>query len=248
MYIEFLLAKAQQEKALAYGFRPADPAVAVTSPIAAAFGADPAEPKTTLEVPSAEVMDAVLKTWRINKKAANVVLVLDTSGSMTAENKMAHAKAGAEQLLERLDDADLLSLLPFNDKSRWAGQGMAMSSSREASLRTVQGLIAAGGTRLYDSIDVAVKYLNDNPTPGKIAAVVVLTDGQDTDSALKLEPLIERIKSDGERNSVRVFTIGYGSGADEKILKRIADSTQGKFYKGTPQNLREVFRDIATFF
>ena len=31
-------------------------------------------------------------------------------------------------------------------------------------------------------------------------------------------------------------------------LQRIADATQAKSYKGTPENIRSVFRDIATFF
>ena len=47
---------------------------------------------------------------------------------------------------------------------------------------------------------------------------------------------------------MRVFTIAYGSDADTTVLQRIADATQAKSYKGTPENIRSVFRDIATFF
>jgi Ca-activated chloride channel homolog len=193
-------------------------------------------------------MSAILKLWHQHKKAANLVLVFDTSGSMNQNNKIASAKSGAEQLLSQLDDSDLLSLLPFSGEMHWSGQGIPMSSSRDRARQTVSGLIADGGTRLYDSVDAAVQYLQQHPMPDKISAVVVLTDGQDTESQLKLDGLIQRIQSDGEKRSIRVFTIGYGNDADESVLKRIADVTQAKYYKGTPQNIREVFREIATFF
>src|SRR5215831_5770932 len=81
-YIQYLLQKPQQEKAITYGFRPGSVDVPLTSPIDTAHGVDPQEPKTTLEVPAVPVIDAILNLWQQKKKAANVVLVLDTSGSM----------------------------------------------------------------------------------------------------------------------------------------------------------------------
>jgi Ca-activated chloride channel homolog len=40
-YRDFLLARPQQERALQLGFRPADPQIALVSPISADFGVDP---------------------------------------------------------------------------------------------------------------------------------------------------------------------------------------------------------------
>ncbi len=248
VYIDYLLGKPQQEKALTYGFRPADPSVALGAPITAEFGSDPKEPKTTLEVPSADVMNAILQLWHQNKKAANIVLVFDTSGSMNDDNKISSAKQGALQLISELGGADTLSLLPFSSEMRWSGQGLSMNQSRQQAQNVVGNLIADGGTRLYDSIDAAVQYLIAHPAPDEISAVVVLTDGQDTESQVHLDQLVQRVKFDGEKQAIRVFTIGYGNDADESVLKRIADVSKAKYYKGTPQNIREVFRDIATFF
>ena len=52
----FLLAPEQQERALEVGFRPADVNIALRSPIDTNHGVDPAQPKTILELPSAEVI------------------------------------------------------------------------------------------------------------------------------------------------------------------------------------------------
>src|SRR5262249_3505131 len=120
IYIQYLLAHPQQEKAMQYGFRPAAVDVPLAAPLDTAHGMDPQEPKTTLEVPSAEVINAVLQTWKGEKKHSNVVLVLDTSGSMSEEGKMENAKAGARQLVELLDDSDTFSFLPFSTESHWS--------------------------------------------------------------------------------------------------------------------------------
>jgi len=105
IYIQYLLARPQQEKAIEYGFRPASLDVPLAAPLDAAHGIDPKEPKTTLEVPSVDVINGILQAWKIQKKHSNVVLVLDTSGSMNQEGKMQSAKEGAKQLLQLLDEA-----------------------------------------------------------------------------------------------------------------------------------------------
>jgi Ca-activated chloride channel family protein len=248
-YIHYLLEKPQQEKALSYGFRPAAVDVPVTSPIDAAHGVDPAEPKTTLEVPSAAVIDGILRLWRQKKKGADVVLVLDTSGSMNDDRKMENAKDGAKQLVSLLADNDTFSLLPFNSTFNWASQDVVMKDARELATQTVGSLFAQGGTALYDSIDAAYQHLLARRQGGsKILAVVVLTDGEDTGSKMQLDELLDRIRYDGETHDIHVFTIAYGKDARKDILRRIGEVTQANSYEGNPQNIVEVFKEISTFF
>jgi Ca-activated chloride channel family protein len=87
-----------------------------------------------------------------------------------------------------------------------------------------------------------------NSQANRILSVVVLTDGADTESTLKLDDLMRRIQYDGETRAIHVFTIAYGKDARKDILKDISDATQAKSYEGTPQNIVGVFRDISTFF
>src|SRR5215475_11931439 len=56
IYTQYLLDRPQQEHALTYGFRPAPLEVPVAAPIDSQHGVDPKEPKTTLEVPSPEII------------------------------------------------------------------------------------------------------------------------------------------------------------------------------------------------
>ena len=67
-YLDFLLAREQQEKAMEFGFRPARADVPLVAPLDAAHGVNPKEPQTTFEVPSVEVMDAMMKLWEQSTK------------------------------------------------------------------------------------------------------------------------------------------------------------------------------------
>ncbi len=250
IYIDYLLSPAAQEKALAYGFRPALPEIALGAPIDADHGVDPKQPTTILEDPSAEVLNATLQLWQQKKKASAVTLVVDTSGSMNDDGKIENARAGAKEFLGLLGDADTFSLIPFNSQIHPAGHDELLKDHRAEIEQTIDGLYADGGTALYDSISLAYDQLNADSQRNarKIAAVVVLTDGEDTDSKMSLNDLLGKIRVDNERRTIRVFTIAYGHDADKSVLKQIADATQAKSYVGTPQNIRSVFKDIATFF
>ncbi len=247
-YIEYLLANSQQRKAMQYGFRPSDIAITLEAPIDAEHGVNPKEPTTTLATPSAEVINAVIEQWRANKKKANIVLAVDVSGSMNNDNKIGNAREGAKQLVELLGDDDTFSLLTFNDQAAWALTDAKIGTSRADAARRAGGLLANGGTALYDAVDAAFSHVENAPPDEKIVAIVVLSDGADRDSRMALNQLLDHIRSDPEKRNVRVFTIGYGKDAKADVLQKIADETRAKFFKGTPENIRQVFKEIATFF
>jgi len=247
-YIEYLLARPQQERAMSYGFRPGDPSIPLGAPLDAAHGIDPKEPQTTLEVPESDVMNAVLDAWEGVKKNARVVLAVDVSGSMKDDGKIGAAREGAQAFVAALGDRDDLALMTFNSRVSWASPFAPVGPSRAALQGTIRGLFADGGTALYDAVAESFDTIAKTPEPSRISAVVVLSDGADRDSTMKLSTLLQRIRFDNEGPGIRVFTIGYGTDAKADVLEKIADATQGRYYSGKPENIREVFKEISTFF
>ena len=233
-----------------FGFRPASLEIPLGAPVDLAHGVNPKEPQTTLEVPSPEVMNAITQLWQEHKKRSSITLVFDVSGSMKGDNKIENARAGALELLKVLDDRDAFALEPFSDTILEDQVPVELSRTRETARAKIESLFADGGTRLYDAI--AAAYQRQTQSTGgasdKIKAVVVLTDGADTRSKLTLDGLLSQIQLRSEAQPIRVFTIGYGTDAQKNVLQTIADATQAKFYVGTPENIREVFKDISTFF
>jgi Ca-activated chloride channel family protein len=250
IYIDYLLAKPQQEKAIPYGFRPGAVDVPLAAPIDSAHGVDPKEPLTTLEVPQVDVMHAILTLWHANKKHANITLVFDTSGSMKENQKMENARAAALQLVDQLGDDDQFSLLPFSGAPEWALQRAGVKQDRAVAREKIGAMYPHDGTALYDAISAAyaAHLASQDQDKERISAIVVLTDGDDRDSKLRLDDLLQQIKFDNERHTIRVFTIAYGDDAKKDVLTKIADATQAKFYAGNQQNIRQVLREISTFF
>lgn len=73
-----------------------------------------------------------------------------------------------------------------------------------------------------------------------------MTDGRDAGSRLPFSDLQRELSS--EDSTIKVFTIGYGQGADLNILGQIAEASKGSSAKGTAETIVQVYQDIAAFF
>ena len=246
LYIEYLLDKPQQERALQYGFRPTNVQVPLSAPIDTAHGVNPQEPKVTLETPSVELMMATLRLWHQQKKSANIMLVLDTSGSMRGD-KIHHARDTILQLLEKLGDNDHLSLLSFNQRLNWVVEDARVGSQREKLQRQVKYQSPGGATAWYDAIEQAYHFITTHSYPDRISVMIIFTEGGDNRSQLNPTTLMDKIQVNSKQ-PLNIFTIGYGSAADKKLLSEIAQRTHGKFYDGTTTTPADILKDMAIFF
>lgn len=242
----FLLSHDVQDRAMKkYGFRPALTDIALDAPIDAAHGADPKEPQTLLAAPSVRTLRAVLDTWKETKRGVDVVVVFDRSGSMGGE-RITGARAGLSAFLGTLRPTDRATLMTFNAK---LDPPTAPSPPADLVPR-VQSIFADGGTALYDAVlrgrDIAEEAVKTDRK--RIHAVVVLTDGDDTNSNTTYPVLLTKLATAEQGSSVRIFTIGYGKDANEKILKGIATRTGGAYYHGDIDNIKAVYDEIASFF
>jgi Ca-activated chloride channel family protein len=245
----FLLDKPQQLKAIELGFRPADPSVPLSAPLDAAHGVDIQQPKTVLEVPSADVIQAAQALWRQTKKPVDVTVVMDISGSMGGD-KIAAARNSVGQFINLLDDNDRLAINVFNNAITPLTPLTTVGPKRADVSRHVSALVEGGGTALYDAVTQAYDEMTTNGDPKHIRALVVMTDGQDTDSSGTLDDLISKISATSEEggNAIKIFTIAFGSDADQSVLKKVADAGGGQEYAADPKTISQTYAAIATFF
>jgi Ca-activated chloride channel family protein len=250
-FAKFLEEEIDADRAGEFGFRPPDLKEKPASSISAAAGADPAQPKRVLGLPEPRVLSRVKEAWREDRKPANVLLVVDTSGSMVEENRLDRAKEGLEAFLREVSPNDRVGLTTFSDEIRPLVP-IGPVRENEAQLRqTIGSLIADGGTAFYDAAAEgleAVKGLRDRE---RINAVVLLTDGEDTDSSKSVEQVVAQMEAQGDtENRVRVFTIAYSAGAEgaEEALEQIAAASGGQAYSGDTEDIELVYRSISSFF
>jgi Ca-activated chloride channel family protein len=234
-----------------YGFRPSDLNAKPSAPLTDSNGVDPAQPARVLGLPEPRVLDAVRKAWREDRKPANVLLVVDTSGSMNDANRLSNAKQGLRAFLREVAPQDRVGLTVFNDKVTPLSPIEPIRDNRSRLQGLVSGLVADGGTAIYDATDQGVAQVSKLADTSRINAVVLLTDGEDTDSSKTVATLVRELDAQGDSaRRVRVFTIAYSAGAAgaAENLGQIATASGGKPYTGDTDDIETVYRSISSFF
>ena len=92
--------------------------------------------------------------------------------------------------------------------------------------------------------------LADQHQSDRRLAVILLTDGRNEDpGGLSLENLIGQLRTESGSENVRLFTIAYGSDADQDILRQIAQTTQAAEYDSAkPDTIDQVFTAVISNF
>ena len=261
LYIDFLLQRPQQERALRFGFRPSNnqQGIDLKPMLRPEFGVSPEQPRKFLRPPPATAIRLIQDVWRQNKRNADIVLAVDTSASMAGE-KIRGAEAAAKAFIDLLGPGDSLSALIFGAKVEWMSRDIRMGpQGKEQAKRSIDHLIATGNTALYEAIDEAYQFLLARD-PSRTRALIVLSDGKDIKPSPSLEKLFDKLdRANRSGGSILVFTILYGNDADPEALRELAKRTNGKYYKGSPSfpgierrenidSIHKVFTDLATFF
>jgi len=251
-FIDFLCAQPQQDKAMRWGLRPADPTAPLAAPLDAAHGVDPIQPLNISASPPR--FNDALNIWRKTKRHANIVFAIDCSSGMAAQDRIANARIAAIQFVDMLDDDANLSILEFNADLRWGIKDMSMSSKsaadeppgRPMARLALSALYADGTSRLNEAVDVAVEHLQEPATGDNFPILIVLANSRDG-SNMKFGQLMDKLHDTLLQQPIHIYTIACGPGADNN-LKRLAGEGHGKFYEAGPDDMRRILGDIASRF
>jgi Ca-activated chloride channel family protein len=222
----------------------------VQSPVDAAHGADPDQPEAVLQSPAPEVLAEIRRHWNADRKAANVVLVVDTSGTMGRRGRLARVQAGLQDFVDRLRPRDRVGLVTFASQVS-TPVPLAPLGDHEADLRqAIREVVPSGRSALYDAVRAgfaSVRALDDTT---RINAVVVVADGADDSSASTLAGLARELSGacSGEEAALPVITVAYGADADRKALARIAGACQGRALSAAPGDVEETLRAVSLLF
>ncbi|MDP8212601.1 MAG: VWA domain-containing protein [Candidatus Zapsychrus exili] len=212
----------------------------------------------------------VLEKTEITTEGIDIILAVDASGSMAAEDFELRGKRTnrlnivkdvvKEFVLKRT--ADRIGIVVF------AGQAYTVCPLTTdydwliSHLERIElGLIKEDGTAIGSSIASSLSRLDQSQAKSKI--IILLTDG--VNNAGKVEPL--KAAEAAKPLGVKIYTIGAGTNGlapfptrdlfgrkvyrqvrvdlDEKTLKEIADITEGQYFRATDtESLREIYKEI----
>jgi Ca-activated chloride channel family protein len=250
VFVDYVLTPDAQRLIMSEGFRPANPDVPLEFPFVSENGVDPNQPTTVLDVPDAAVITAIQQNWELVKKQADILLVIDVSGSMSSENKIGQAQEAALAFIEALETNNRVGLLTFSNRVDLRVPIGDLERTRSQLYSNIRSLRAEGGTELFQATAAAVDIMNEQPDEGRIRAVIVLSDGADTgDQGFRLQDALSAIaESRSSLNPVIVIPVAYGSDADIQTLNAIARESATRVQAGDPGNIQRVLDLISSYF
>ncbi len=155
------------------------------------------------------------------------VLVVDRSGSMSADSKMQAARDAANFYVDITRNNDGLSVVPFDHNVNPAPFNMQAVDLfvRNDAHNFINALSPGGATSIGDGMNEAVNQRNGSPTGNPLCSYVLLSDGMEN-SSLYWSDVAAAVQA----TNCPVSTIAFGSAADETLMEQIATATGGAFF------------------
>ena len=191
----------------------------------------------------------------VRRAGASIMLVMDVSYSMNAEDlkptRFAAAQQSAKQFVQQLPATARVGLVSFSGK---ANLNAPLTLDHNAVLEAIAGLKLDNGTAIGDGLLNALEHIaaQNQQTP---ANIILLSDGESSQGYAPLDAATR-----AQQMQVEVNTVGIGQrgertqlnanqtvGLDETTLKSIAERTGGQyFYAAEASQLESIYKNLST--
>jgi len=159
---------------------------------------------------------------------ANLVFLVDVSGSMRSANKLELLKSSLKLLVGKMRAQDRISLVVYAGASGVVLEPVA-GDQRFKILQAIDALRAAGSTNGGAGIRLAYRLARKVFIKGGINRIMLATDGDfnvGTTSFTALKQLVEKQRKSG----ISLTTLGFGSGHyNDRLMEQLADVGNGNF-------------------
>jgi Ca-activated chloride channel homolog len=176
--------------------------------------------------------------------AKDVVFVVDTSGSMSEDNKIEKAKSALLYGIQILRPQDRFNVISFAGEEHLMESGLisADDSGRRRGQEFVKALRPVGGTNINQSLLTSLRQFPDGSRP-KI--LIFLTDGLPTVGETNVNRIVDNVR-EAKKTGVRLFTFGVGYNINTALLDRLAADNGGLADYVEPKEDLEV--KVSSFF
>jgi Ca-activated chloride channel homolog len=248
IFIEYVLLPTQQQIITEQGFRPVTPQVALSSIFNISNGVTLAGPTSFFQVPEDAVIREILSTWSIIRKQADIMLVIDISGSMAEDNKLGSAQQAALSFLAGVQQGDNIGLITFNDQIFLNIEPDSMAIVGNNLRDQIGNLFPDGDTALFQALSLAIDEMEKLDGDGRIRLIILLSDGENTEPGIGLVDTVRRIRAISDsRDPIIIIPIVYSDKADVLTLIEIARASSAKEVYANPDNIVSLLEQISTF-
>lgn len=161
---------------------------------------------------------------------ANLVFLVDVSGSMNSDDKLPLVKQTLRLLTDQLRDIDSISIVTYADGEKLALPATyATAKGKEEILRVINALQAGGATAGERAIELAYSEAQKHYKKDGINRILLMTDGDFNVGISDFETLKSMV-AQKRKSGVSLSTFGYGMGNyNEQLMEQIADAGDGNY-------------------
>jgi Ca-activated chloride channel family protein len=162
------------------------------------------------------------------RPAANLVFLLDVSGSMGQSDKLPLLQESMLVLLDSLDERDSVGIVTYAGIERVALEPTP-ASDRGKIEAAIRGLTSGGSTNGEGGIRAAYELARGAAVPDGINRVILATDG-DFNVGLTDEPLVQLVEKFADEGITLTGLLFGREGVDDAFMEELTNRGDGNYY------------------
>ena len=180
---------------------------------------------------------------------ANLVFLVDISGSMSSSDKLPLAQSSLKLLTQQLRAQDSVSIVTYSGSTSVALPATG-GDQKAKTIAAIDSLKAAGSTNGEDALKLAYNQATQAMQKKGINRIVMLTDGDFNVGISDVDEMLELVKANRDRG-ISLSIVGFGRGnLNDHMMEQMADNGNGNYsYIDSLTEAKKVFSDelAATF-
>lgn len=163
-----------------------------------------------------------------NQPAANLVFLVDVSGSMNSDDKLQLAKASLKMLTKQLRAQDTITLITYAGNTEVVLPATPGNQTQKI-LNAIDNLSANGSTNGEAAIKLAYQQAEENFKKQGINRILMLTDGDFNVGVSNVKDMLDIIRNNRDQG-ISLSTLGFGQGNyNDHMMEQVADNGNGNY-------------------
>lgn len=181
-----------------------------------------------------------------NRKAANLVFVIDVSGSMSREDRLELVKKSLNTLVNHLDKDDQIGIVVYGTTGSVILEPTSLKY-RNRIVNAINSLRPEGSTNCQAGLRLGFQMASNNFDARKTNRIILCSDGVANVGVTNADDLLKEIKRYADMG-ITLSTIGFGMGNfNDVLMEKLGNKGNGYYaYVDNLEESRRVFVDNLT--